>query len=99
MSDTDTKENLTEGLTWAGKLFFTTLAANLSSDNPRKLPMNIKGTPEQIIALAEVIQSNKAFQDELKKPDATIESVYQALQQQGMTKEKFKSIFGQDFPL
>lgn len=98
MSD-NKEQKLHEGLTWAGKLFFTTLAANLTDDSARKFNMNIKGTPEEIKALAEVIQSNKDFRDELKKPDATIESIYKTLEQQGMTKEKFKSIFGQDFPL
>lgn len=95
----ETKEKVNEGLTWAGKLFFTTLAANLANDSKIKLPMNIKGTPEQVKALAQLILSNKAFQDEVKKPDATIESVYKTLQAQGDSRETFKSLFGHDFPI
>lgn len=99
MSEAKTTKDINEGLTWAGKLFFTTLATNLANDSGRILPMKIKATPEQIKALAEIILTNKEVQDELKKPGASVESVYMALYKQVANREKFKSIFGQDFPL
>lgn len=85
-------------LSWAGKLFFTTMAAKAAHDTYMKLPFKIKGTPQQIKAIAETIYWSKAFQDELKKPGASVQSTYQKLQLGNMSKEKFFKLTGHKMP-
>lgn len=86
-------------LSWAGKMFFTSLAAKLAHDTAIKLPIKVKGTPAQINAIAEAIFASKKFQEELSKPDATIASVYEKLQLKNLTREKFRKLTGHDLPL
>ncbi len=93
------EQNIDEGLSWAGKLFFTSMAAQLAHDTSMKVPLKIKGTPEQIKALAEAVASNKAVQDELKNPNATVESVYRALMKKTEARDAFKAATGSDFPV
>jgi len=101
-------ENLQEvSLSWAGKLFFAGIASYLAgmglekmAGGPTpKLPFKIRGTPEQINAVIEAVMASKAFQQEIKKPGATVESVIQKLNLRNMTKEKFKQITGRPWPV
>lgn len=94
-------------LSWAGKLFFAGLAAYLTgtalqkfgTHAPPKLPFKLRGTPQQINAVVSAIVASKAFQAEVSKPGATVESVIQKLNLKNLTKEKFKQLTGKPWPL
>lgn len=97
-------------LSWAGKIFFAGVAAYLAGiglqrasgaakAEPPKLPFRIRGTPEQIKAVIDALLASKAFQQELKKPGATVQSVIDKLNLRNMTKERFKQITGKNWPI
>ena len=60
-----------------GKLFFTSLLGWIVNDT--KLNWNIKGTPEQIDVFTKAAMTSKEFQAEMKKSDATVETLMQKL--------------------
>ena len=97
-----TQQDLNEGnLTWAGKLFFASIAAYLASDiaQAMKLPIKLRGKPDQIKAVVDAITSSKDFQREIKKPGARVEDVVRSLNLRNMSKDKFKQLTGKDFPI
>lgn len=100
------------GLTWQGKLFFAGLAAHIASLvaaellgdkdgtlKKKKFPYRLKGKPEQIQAIVDIITSSKEFQKELMKKGASVESVMEKLDIQNLTKDKFEKVFGKKWPL
>lgn len=108
-SEKPEKEVLQEfSLSWAGKVFFAGVAAYLtgvgldklgSKSAPPKLPFKIRGTPAQIQAVVGALMASKSFQQELKKPGATVESVIDKLNLRNMTKERFRQLTGRPWPL
>ena len=102
--------NLNEGwLSWAGKIFFTGVATYLAGvameklgagdkKSLPKLPFKIKGTPEQIQAVTGMLLASRRFQEELSKPNATIDGVINKLNIKNMTAEKFKQTTGKNWP-
>lgn len=106
-SSSSQKEQLNEfSLSWAGKLFFAGVASYLAgvglqkaAAGAPKLPFKIRGTPEQIKAITDAILASKAFQEEIKKPGATVESVIQKLNLRNMNKDRFKQLTGRPWPL
>lgn len=96
-------------LSWAGKIFFAGVAAYLVGlglerggklpSSPPKLPFKLRGTPEQINAVIGALMASKSFQQELKKPGATVESVIEKLNLKNMTKERFRQLTGRPWPL
>ena len=98
--DKENPEFLKEwNLSWAGKLFFASAAAYIAGKVIKNMPLKIKGTKQQLDAIANVIVASKSFQDELKKPGATIESVVKKLNLRNMSRNQFRNITGKDFPL
>lgn len=87
-------------LSWAGKLFFASAAAFIANDlmKTMKLPMKIKGSPEQVKSLVDAITSSKDFQREINKPGAKVEDVVKKLNLKNMNKDRFKQLTGKDFP-
>lgn len=83
-------------MTTFGKLFFAGLAAWIMH---RSSKLKIKGSPREIDAIANAIQSSRAFQDEIKKPGATIDSVMEKLKLKYARGEEFERILGVPFPL
>lgn len=108
-TDSDTPElTMTENLSWTGKLFFAGLAGYLASkalqgynqgQQAKQFPFKIKGTPQQIQAVTQMVLSSSAFQAEIRKPGATVDSVIRKLNLQNMTKEKFRLLTGKSWPL
>ena len=99
---------ITEGLSWTGKLFFAGLAGYLASkalqgvaqgSSAKQFPFKIKGTQQQIQAVTQIIMSTKEFQEEIRKPGATVDSVIRKLNLQNLTKEKFRLFTGKMWPL
>lgn len=83
-------------LSATGKLFFASLVAAMQGG---KSSIKIKGTPEYIKALTDVIKASKAFQEEVEKPDATIESVIEKMRLKNMAAADFKVQTGFPWPL
>lgn len=104
-------ENLQElKLSWAGKLFFAGVAGWLGatavkgfkqgmSTPPPRLPIKIKGTPDQIKAIMDAIYGSKAFQSEISRPNATIESVIEKLKLRDLNKRNFERLTGKAWPI
>lgn len=88
-------------LTWAGKLFFASIAAYIASDvaQAMKLPIKLRGKPDQIKSVVDAITASKEFQREIKKPGAKVEDVVQKLNLRNMSKARFKQLTGKDFPV
>jgi hypothetical protein len=88
-------------LTWAGKLFFASVAAYIASDISKamKLPIKLRGKPDQIKAVVDAITTSKDFQREIKKPGAKVEDVVRKLNLRNMSKERYKQLTGRDFPI
>jgi len=86
-------------LSWSGKLFFAAAAAYIAGKVIKNMPLKIKGTKDQLKAISDAIVASKSFQDELKKPSASIESVVKKLNLKNMTRERFKQLTHRDFPL
>jgi hypothetical protein len=67
--------------------------------NIPKMPLKVRGTPEQIKALKDTIAASKEFQEEIGKPGATIEDVIEKLKLRNETKQQFEQITGYPWPL
>jgi hypothetical protein len=64
-----------------------------------KLPIKLRGKPDQIKAVVDAITTSKDFQREIKKPGARVEDVVQKLNLRNMSKQEFKRLTGRDFPV
>lgn len=80
-----------------GKLFFASLIVTLTTG--KSSPFRISGKQEDVQILARAIQSSKRFQDEIKKPGATIDSVIRSMDLKNVDAKNFQSRFGVPWPL
>lgn len=91
---------LQEGaLSTTGKIFFAAVAAYLAGKIASGAFLKLRGKPDELRAIADAIVASKAFQDELKRPGATIDSVIEKMNLKNVTAQKFKQITGQVWPL
>ena len=97
----EVKEVLSElRLTWAGKLFFASVAAYLASSAVApKLPIKVRGNPQEMQALTDAIMSSKEFQSKIRKPGARVEDVLRSMNLKNMSRQRFKQLTGKDWPL
>lgn len=86
-------------LSTTGKIFFAAVAAYLAGKVASGAFLKLRGKPDELRAIADAIVASKAFQDELKRPGATIDSVIEKMNLKNMTAAKFKQITGQAWPL
>lgn len=84
-------------LTPIGKLFFGGLLAWITKD--AQFHFKIKGTPEQVQAMANAVFASKRFQETIAKPDATIEEVIEKLNQKNLSAKEFANATQHDWPL
>jgi hypothetical protein len=95
--DEDTKQPLNElHLNLLGKIFLTSVGAWLVG---KATNLKIRGTREEVQAVANAMQASKRFQDELSRPGASIESVMNKLNLKHATARDFERILGIKFPL
>ncbi len=80
-----------------GKLFFASLIVTLTTG--KSSPFRVSGRNEDIQILARAIQSSKRFQDEIRKPGATIDSVIRSMDLKNVDARNFQSRFGVPWPL
>lgn len=92
-----TPELTANKLTTIGKLFFASLLTSMATG--QKTPFRISGDPKKMQALIKVIQSTKAFQDEIKRPGATVDSVMQKLNQKNIDAKTFENVFKAKWPI
>lgn len=88
-------------LSWAGKLFFAAAAGYIlsNSSTPTNIPIKIRGSKEQMKTIINAIVSSKKFQQELKKPGATVESVIDKLRIRNISKQQYKNLTGLNWPI
>ena len=86
-----------DNLTPIGKLFFASLIGWINNGN--KLNWKLKGSPEKMNAMAKIILATKHFQDEVKRPDSTIESIMQKMQEKNNAAEEFYNVTKTRWPL
>lgn len=88
-------------LTWAGKLFFASVATFVASDVAKamKLPIKLRGKPQEIQAVVDAIMANKEFQREVSKPGARVEDVLRKMNLKNMSRSKFEKLTGRKWPL
>lgn len=92
------KGSLTEGikLTTTGKLFLAGLSAWIVGRASR---LRVRGTKNEIVAIADALRSSRRFQEELKKPGATVQSVMQLLNIKNLKGKAFEQVLGVPWPL
>jgi len=83
-------------LNFTGKMFMASLGAWLAG---KYVNTKLKGTRDEIDAVADVLLSSKKFQEELNRPGATVESVIQKLRVKEMSASTFQRVFGIKWPL
>lgn len=79
-----------------GKVFFATIGAWLVG---KVTNVKLRGTQTEIQAIANAMLASKKFQDELKKPGATVQSVMEKLNLKHATAKEFEKILGIPFPI
>lgn len=84
-------------MTTLGKLFFASLITSALTDRPS--PFKLSGDRRRIEVLARAVQSSKRFQDEIKRPGATVDSVIRALDLKNVDSRNFERVFGVRFPM
>jgi len=84
-------------MTTIGKLVFASLLTVMATG--KRSPFKLSGDARKIEIMAKAVQSSKNFQDEIKRPGATVDSVIRAMDMKNIDAKNFKSVFGADWPL
>lgn len=79
-----------------GKIFLASLGAWVVG---KATQTKIRGSKEEIHAVAGALMSSRKFQDALSEPGATIDNVMQRMYQKNMSAEAFERTFGIKWPL
>jgi len=97
MDHSEKAEPLKEGyLNLTGKIFFATLAAWLVG---KAVNTKIRGSQQEIQAVMNALTSSRRFQDELRSPGATVQSVIEKLRIKQMSASEFERVLGVKWPL
>lgn len=83
-------------LSFTGKLMVASLAAWLVG---KIVNTKLRGTKEEIQAVANALAASKKFQEELRKPGATVDSVMDKLRIKQLTASEFQRVLGVPWPL
>lgn len=93
----DMKQPLQERqLNLLGKLFVTAVGAWLVG---KATNVKVRGSQDEVQAVANAMLASKRFQQELRAPGATIESVMDLLGLKHASAREFERILGVPFPL
>jgi len=98
-SKKDKKNNLIEEgiqLSTTGKIFLGGLAAWMVG---KASNLRVRGTQQEVTAIANALRSSRRFQDELKKPGATVKSVMNLLNLSRLKGREFERVLGIPWPL
>jgi dihydrofolate reductase len=86
-----------DNLTPIGKLFFASLIGWINNNN--KLNWKLKGSPEEMKIFAKVVLATKRYQEEVKSPDATVDTIMNKLQEKNAAAKEFLDITKKIWPL
>lgn len=93
----DDKKQINElKMNLVGKIFFASVGAWLVG---KLVNTKLRGTREQIDAVANALSASRRFQDELNRPGATVDSVVQKLGVKHMSAAEFERVLGVPWPL
>jgi hypothetical protein len=84
-------------LTPVGKLFFASLLGWIM--NGTKFNWKLKAEPKVAEAFSNVVLASKAFQDEIKRQGATVDTVIEKLNAKTKAASEFEAATGQKWPL
>ena len=84
-------------MTTLGKLVFASLLVSMTTG--KSSPFKLSGDQRKIDILAKAVKSSKNFQDEIKRPGATVDSVIRAMDMKNIDARNFKSVFGAEWPI
>lgn len=79
-----------------GKLFIASLGAWAVG---KVTNVKLRGSAEEIEAIANALMSSRKFQDELSRPGATVNSVVSKLNVKNMSAKEFERVFSVPWPL
>jgi hypothetical protein len=79
-----------------GKIFFATVGAWLVG---KATNTKLRGTQTEVQTVANAMLASKKFQDELRKPGASVQSVMDKLNLKHATAVEFERILGVPWPL
>lgn len=79
-----------------GKIFFTACAAWLVG---KATNMKVRGSAEEVNAVSNAMMASRRFQEELRKPGASVESVMEKLNLKHATARDFERTLGVPWPL
>lgn len=98
MGPTEDEVVLAEGgyLSLTGKMFLATLGAWMVG---KYVNTKIKGSRDEVQAVTNALLASKKFQEELRKPGATVQSVIDKLHVKQMSASEFQRVFGVPWPL
>lgn len=90
------RRNLDElHVNFSGKLLLATIAAALVG---KAVSTKIVGTKRELDTISKAIVASRAFQEELNKPGATVDSVVEKLRIKHLTASEFESLFRLPWP-
>lgn len=94
----DAKENLSElfRVNLAGKLFLGALGAWAVG---KVVDTKLRGSKPEMNAIASALWSSRKFQEELKKPGASVDAVMEKLRVKQMSASEFERVMGIPWPL
>lgn len=98
MESTPNDETLNEGgyLNLTGKIFLASLGAWLVG---KVINTKLRGNRDEIQAVSNALMASKRFQDELRRPGASVESVIEKLRIKQMSASEFERVLGVRWPL
>ena len=79
-----------------GKIFYAAVGAWLIG---KACGLKIRGTQDEINAVANAMTSSRRFQDELSRPGATVESVFEKLALKNASRAEFERKLGISWPI
>lgn len=79
-----------------GKIFYAAVGAWLIG---KATGLKMRGTPDEVNAIANAMTSSRRFQDELSRPGATVESVFEKLALKNASRAEFERKLGISWPI
>lgn len=83
-------------VTVVGKIFLAGIASAVLGCPPH---IKVRGTPEQVEAIKNAVDTAREFQAILDQPGAMIQDIMDKLSLKNISAERFKEILGLPFPL
>lgn len=83
-------------LNLVGKMMLTAIGAWMAG---KATNLKFRGSKREVEAVANALQASKKFQDELRKPGASVANVMDKLGVKHMTAREFERMFGVKWPL